>query len=188
MLDYFSIIHQYFPPNSPAYRIYLVHCTLVTNKALQIARKLKLSLQDQNFIEEAAMFHDIGIVRTQASQIGGTGNLPYICHGIAGGEILRAHGLPQHALVAERHVGVGLTKEYITAKQLPLPAQDFVPQTLPEKIITYADCFYSKHTDTLWIPDTAADIVAELEKFDPQDAKIFQIWQTEFEPKEGSHD
>ena len=44
-VDYFRIIHKYIPPDSFTYPIYLIHCQLVANKALKIARALKLSDQ-----------------------------------------------------------------------------------------------------------------------------------------------
>jgi len=181
MIDYLKLIQHYFSTGSPAYRIYLIHVTLVTAKALQIARQLNLDTQTQILIEQAAMLHDIGIVRTDATAIGGRGTQPYIAHGVLGAQILREAGLENHALVAERHVGVGLRRDYIIAANLPLPHQDFIPQTLPEKIITYADCFYSKNPDTLWIPETPEKIIGELQKYRHDDAQTFARWAQEFE-------
>ena len=37
-----------------------------------------------------------------------------------------------------------MTKEEIIRQNLPLPHQDFLPETLEEKLICYADKFYSK--------------------------------------------
>ena len=36
-------------------------------------------------------------------------------------KMLDSEGLPQHALVCERHIGVGLTMEDIRLQKLPLP-------------------------------------------------------------------
>jgi uncharacterized protein len=61
-----------------------------------------------------------------------------------GAELLKNEGLEQHALISERHTGSGLSYEQILRKQLPLPARDMVPETLEEKLICFADKFYSK--------------------------------------------
>ena len=68
----------------------------------------------------------------------------YICHGYLGGQILQKEGLPKHALICERHVGVGITRQDILQHQLDLPARDMIPQTIEEIVICFADLFYSK--------------------------------------------
>ena len=73
--------------------------------------------------------------------------LPYICHGIEGSRILRLEGFPRHALVCERHTGAGLTIDDIRSQSLPLPLRDMTPQSLEEKLICYADKFFSKSGD-----------------------------------------
>ncbi|MDQ3073040.1 MAG: phosphohydrolase, partial [Bacteroidota bacterium] len=79
-IDYLHIIEKHLDPRSPAFRYYLVHVTLVTAKALQIAKRLNLSAAQMRFIEEAAMLHDIGIVKVSYPEIGCHGTLPYIAH------------------------------------------------------------------------------------------------------------
>ena len=53
-------------------------------------------------------------------------------------------GFPRHALVCERHTGSGLSVEDIVRQNLPLPHRDMCPVTLEEKLICYADKFFSK--------------------------------------------
>ncbi|HPD42609.1 MAG TPA: phosphohydrolase, partial [Anaerolineae bacterium] len=65
-IPYFEIIHKYIPPNSLTYAYYLPHVAAVTAKALRIAYRLGLDATQRRFIEEAAMLHDIGIVRVHA--------------------------------------------------------------------------------------------------------------------------
>lgn len=180
MLDYFSLINKYYQSGTITYRIFVVHAVLVTNKALTIARKLNLTNADLQFIEEAAMLHDLGVFQTNSPKMDCRGDQPYIAHGYLGAQLLRAENLPQHALVAERHVGVGLTKKEIETRQLPLPPQDFLPTSLPEQIITYADLFFSKRETTLWQEETAAQIVVELSQYGSEQVKIFKNWQQQF--------
>ena len=149
-VDYFHIIHKYIPPDSPTYPIYVTHCHMVAKQALDIAERLALSDESKRFIEEAAMLHDIGIIRTDTPSLYCTGDLPYVCHVVEGRKILEAEGLPRHARVAERHIGAGLTKEDIARQELPLPAKDIAPESIEEEIISFADFFYSKSAGKLW--------------------------------------
>lgn len=51
------------------------------------------------------------------------------------------------APMAENHTGTGITRQDIQAQALPLPAQDFIPRTIEEQILAFADKFYSKGRD-----------------------------------------
>lgn len=139
-----DIIDKYYPAGSEAHRILVVHSRSVADKALEIARMHPEMNLDLPFIEEAAMLHDIGIFRCNAPGIDCHGEAPYICHGYLGAELMRAEGYPRHARVCERHTGTGITLEMIEREHLPLPYRDFVPETLEEKLICFADKFYSK--------------------------------------------
>jgi uncharacterized protein len=143
-MDPLELIDKYYPPGSPARELLLEHSRLVAEKAAGIARRLGEPSLDLGFVYEAAMLHDIGIFLINAPRLGCTGEKPYICHGYLGRELLEKEGLPRHALVAENHIGVGLTAEDIRAQGLLLPLRDMVPRTTEEKIISFADKFFSK--------------------------------------------
>jgi uncharacterized protein len=179
-VDYFKIIHKHIPPDSPAYRFYLPHVILVTAKALKIAHSLHLSAEQIQFIEEAAMLHDIGTIKTNDPAIGCFGTLPYIQHGIAGKEILEAEGLPRHAAAVERHFGVGITLEDIEIHDLPLPKQAILPQTVEERTISFADIFFTKRQGSVWEERTIAQARASLTKINPKKGAIFDAWCDEF--------
>ena len=99
---------------------------------------------DRDFVAEAAMLHDIGIIYCHAPKIFCVGKHQYIEHGYLGAELLRREGYPRHALVAERHTGSGITMDQVIREDLPIPVQDYLPVSLEERIICYADKFYSK--------------------------------------------
>lgn len=46
--------------------------------------------------------------------------------------------------MCERHTGAGLTAQEIIDQSLPLPHRDMLPLSLEEKVVCYADKFYSK--------------------------------------------
>ena len=147
-MTYQDIIDKYYPAGTSLRDIYMRHCNSVSNLALEIAHRRHLGLSDDE-IEEAAMLHDIGIFLTDAPGIECHGKEPYILHGVLGADLLRKEGFPEEiARVAERHTGAGITPDEIGAQHLPLPAdRSYVPQSLLERLICYADKFYSKSGD-----------------------------------------
>jgi uncharacterized protein len=102
------------------------HCLTVSSLAKDIAKKIKQNNHkvDIDFVETAAALHDIGRSKTHD-----------IRHGIEGAKILKDY--PEYARVCERHIGAGITAD--EAKKLGLPPKDYLPETLEEKIICYAD-------------------------------------------------
>ncbi len=149
--DPLVIISKYYEPGSTSYMILVGHGRAVAKKALDIAQRLVYLTPDMEFIEEAAMLHDIGVFMTMAPGIGCYGDEDYICHGFLGRELLEKEGLPVHALVCERHVGVGLTVHDVDNLFPMLPRRDMQPLSIEEKIICYADKFFSKRLDALHI-------------------------------------
>lgn len=179
-VDYFSIIHKYFDCNSLAYKIYLPHVVLVTNKALKIATRLNLSQQSIQFIEEVGMLHDIGSIRVHVPELGLNGTLPYIAHGLEGGKILRAEGLSKHALAVERHIGVGIGRQEVVKNHLPLPPKDMIPQTIEEEIVSYADLFFSKSPGHLWIEKSIEEVSSDVARFGKEKVAVFNKWVQKF--------
>ncbi len=179
-MDPLKIIHKYYKPETKAYKILLVHSRMVTKKALETARKVKHLNPDIKFIQEASMLHDIGIFKTKAPEIGCSGKKPYICHGYLGREILEKEGLPKHALVCERHIGTGLTKEDIERRHLPLPKRDMVPVSLEEKIICFADKFFSKHKEFMLKEKPIESIKEGLSDLGKDKVKKFEEWMKLF--------
>ena len=178
-MDYLAIIDQYYPQGSKARDILLTHSECVTRKALQIADKHPELKLDRTFIQEAAMLHDIGIVKCNAPGIECFGVEPYIKHGIIGADMLRAAGFPKHARVCERHTGAGIALQDIIEQHLPLPHQDFLPETMEEQVICYADKFYSKtHLDRVRTPEQALKSIG---RFGKEGAQRFARWMQLFE-------
>lgn len=147
MLDCLSIIQRYYTPGNDDYLVLVSHSRQVADLAVKLSQRLLDcgTPIDIEFVEEAAMLHDIGMCRTNAPGIHCHGTEPYILHGILGRRMLDGMGLYRHGRVCERHTGSGITAAEIIAQHLPIdPPRDLLPETLEEKVVCYADKFFSK--------------------------------------------
>jgi len=83
---------------------------------------------DYDTLQLGAILHDIG--RSRSERV--------VEHGIRSGEIIRKEGFSEGAArIGETHVGVGITPEQ--AVYLGLPEGNYIPETLEERIVCYAD-------------------------------------------------
>ena len=147
-MDALAIINKYYPEDNELKHILLTHSRSVADKALWISDCHPELHLDRQFLEEAALLHDIGVFLTDAPGIHCHGTHPYICHGYLGSELMRQEGYPCHALVCERHTGAGMSLRSILDQNLPVPHRDMVPVSLEEQVICFADKFFSKtHLD-----------------------------------------
>ena len=106
------------------------HCKSVRDVAVRIAEKANANLE---LVEAGALLHDIGRSKTHG-----------IRHAIEGVKIGKKLGLSEEILkIIERHIGAGLSKD--EAKRLGLPAKDYIPETLEEKIVCHADNLISNN-------------------------------------------
>ena len=100
------------------------HCKAVRSVAIRIAKKANANL---TLVEAGALLHDIGRSKTHE-----------IDHAIEGVKIAKELGLPDVLInIIKRHIGAGIESE--EAKILGLPAKDYIPETLEEKIVCHAD-------------------------------------------------
>lgn len=130
LISFFDSLQLHFTLGSDS--ALLFHCSHVTNVAYQIINQLPSDLVlNKELILIGAMLHDIGRNRTQG-----------IRHGYESSNIIREVFPPsefteQLATLTSRHIGGGIPKD--EAKDLGLPDIDFLPITLEEKIVCYAD-------------------------------------------------
>jgi uncharacterized protein len=107
----------------------IAHCKAVSALAVKFAEACeKKGLDvDVDLVEVGALLHDIGRSKTHG-----------VNHVIVGVEIAKSLNLPESIVsIIERHVGGGITAD--EAKELGWPVKDYVPKTLEEKLVAYAD-------------------------------------------------
>ncbi len=107
----------------------IAHCMAVSALAVKFAeackkRGLKV---DVELVEVGALLHDIGRSKTHD-----------VNHSVVGVEIAQSLNLPESIIsIIERHIGGGISAD--EAKELGWPVKDYLPVTLEEKLVTYAD-------------------------------------------------
>jgi uncharacterized protein len=105
------------------------HCIAVADLAVETAAKLeakglKINIQ---LVEAGALLHDLGRSKNHT-----------VDHAIVGAQIAKEIGLPDPVInIIKRHVGAGITAE--EAQVLGWPKDNYTPQTLEEKVVSYAD-------------------------------------------------
>lgn len=180
-MNYALILNKYYEEGSALLDLLLTHSEMVARKALSVAEAAKIDIDD-DFVYNAAMLHDIGIFRCNASGIYCYGDEPYIRHGVIGATLLRHEGADEsYARVCERHTGAGLTAKEIAETGLPLPHMDFLPETLEEKLICYADKFFSKSGDPM-AEKTLERVRASMAKFGQDSLDRFDAMHHLFNP------
>ena len=156
-----------YSSNNKDYQIILSHSEKVKEIALRIAKNLKVQT-DKDFIINASLLHDIGRFNCPP-------NKNSLFHGIKGSKIMNKEGFPKIAKVCERHLGAGIDKEQ--AKRLGLPIKDYLPKTIEEKIITFADNLISGNKE---IP--FADVIKRFKKeYTKKDVKRLMLLKKEID-------
>jgi len=105
------------------------HCEAVSDYALRLAKAFEKKGRNVNIrlVEIAGLLHDIGRSKTHT-----------VDHAMVGAQIARSLRQPDSIVrIIERHAGGGITRN--EARRLGWPVRDYVPQTLEEKIVCYAD-------------------------------------------------
>lgn len=109
------------------------HCKAVAEYARKIAINIRENASGKGYpididaVFMGALLHDIGRSKTHG-----------ISHAIAGARIAMDNSLDDKIVkIIERHIGAGIPKE--EASSLGLPEKDYLPVTIEEKIVAYAD-------------------------------------------------
>lgn len=105
------------------------HCEAVARFAAETAEAIRKRGGEVNveLVEVGALLHDIGRSKTHS-----------VNHVVLGAEIAANAGLPASVIaIIKRHIGGGITAA--EAEKLGWPSDNYVPVTLEEKIVSYAD-------------------------------------------------
>lgn len=115
-----KILRKYNTPNSV-----IQHCLTVTEIVEDFCSKIPSINKD--IAIAGAMLHDIGRSVDHS-----------IFHAVNGVRILENENIDYRIIsIVKNHIGTGITKE--EAVKLGLPVQNYIPKTIEEEIVSYAD-------------------------------------------------
>lgn len=136
-------LHRKYAPSTAMFEQVFTHCKIVRDIALQIIETESLSV-NKDLVVAGALLHDIGTYKF-IRQYEETGTSKYYQHALEGCIILLNEGLSEEITnLVLHHMRVGLTKEAVLHEKLDIPAEDYSPTTIEEKLVMYADKFHSK--------------------------------------------
>ncbi len=107
----------------------IAHCLTVTDYALDLAAKIETKGYNVNLdlVEAGGILHDLGRCKTNSVE-----------HGVVGANLALALDIKNEVVnIIKRHVGAGITEK--EAEAMGWPKDNYMPQTLEEKIVCYAD-------------------------------------------------
>jgi uncharacterized protein len=110
-------------------QIIVEHCQTVAKVAKTLAEEFERRgiNVDTQAVVAAAMLHDIGRSKTHT-----------VRHGVEGSEIVEKEGADKKVVeIVRKHVGAGIAPE--ESRRLGLPDLDYIPRTLEERIVCFAD-------------------------------------------------
>lgn len=158
------------------------HSIIVEKIALRIAEKLENAIEakiDKESLSIGAYLHDIGVYSCfDEDLLPDTRLPPYVAHGYVGYKILKKEGFPEKiARFAATHTGTGFTVQDFERENIPeYPPNNWIPVTLEEEILCYADKFHTKYPSF----STFEEQKARLEKYDAVRGIKMDIFKMKF--------
>lgn len=132
------------------------------------------ALPDLQLTAVGALVHDIGVYRIFLPDGRTFDRHRYIFHGLEGYLTLLEERCGERiAEFARNHTGVGITRSEVIAQRLPLPPADYMPRSIEQELVMYADKFHTKSDP----PDFVSLPVAyeSAARFGESNAKRFRI-------------
>ena len=140
------------------------HCKAVAKQAVQLADKCTENGVNVNaqLVHVGALLHDIGRSRTHN-----------VDHVVIGANLARSLNLPAPIVsIIERHMGGGITAE--EASELGWPKKSYMPETIEEKIVAYADKLM-EGSKVVPIQDTIRKLVEQLGADHPASQRVLRL-------------
>jgi uncharacterized protein len=156
-------LHRALAPSDFAFDKLWTHCQIVARIAVGLGEHLRQARQsapgpavpvprpwngalpDLQLVAVGALVHDIGVYRIFLPDGRTFDRHRYIFHGLEGYLCLLEErcGL-EIAEFARNHTGVGITRSEVVAQRLPLPPDDYLPRTIEQELVMFADKFHTK--------------------------------------------
>lgn len=170
-------LHRKYAPNELVFNHVYEHCAIVKEIAEWCVANAGLDNVDRDVLRASCLLHDIGTYVYFQDDGHIQNERLYLQHALLGAAIVRDEGIDD-VIVSniKTHVLLGLSKEEIMDKQLPIPARDYVPETIEGRLLCYADRFHSKNPRF----NSFDSFSSHLENAFPEQAEKFKVWSEEF--------
>ncbi len=164
-------LHRRYAADEAEFERIFGHCQIVWAIADELIRARHLDV-DVRLVKAGALLHDVGVYKLYDGEA-------YIRHGVLGERLLAQEGIDSRLQrIAARHTGTGITKHDIEATDLPLPVADYVPQSVEEQLVAYADKFHSKYPELRF--NSVESIKADLGRYGANKVAQFTKWMELF--------
>ncbi|MFR9727146.1 HD domain-containing protein [Streptomyces sp. MS19] len=175
--DEIRALHERHAPSREAFALVHGHCVLVLAVADDLLARHAAPV-DRDLVRAGCLLHDIGVYRLYGPD-GTLDHARYVRHGLLGEELLRAEGCPEELCrIASHHTGVGITREEVVGRALPLPPRDFLAETAEERLVMYADKFHTKSDPPSFL--TADEYASRVRRFGEGKVAGFASLRAEF--------
>lgn len=175
-IEQIEALHKKYAPNDKVYERVYGHCQIVNEIAQWCAKNYKGTV-DTDLLRDAALLHDIGTYVFFNSEAEIKGSDLYPLHAILGAKIIADEGLDKKiAKLVETHILLGVSKQEILDHPWPLPARDYIPDTIEGELLCYADRFHSKQPKF----NSYETFSARMKERFPIQAERFEAWTKRF--------
>ncbi|WP_030145094.1 HD domain-containing protein [Spirillospora albida] len=141
--DEIRALHEAHAPSEEAFDLVHTHCRIVCEIAERIMERTRFD-GDADLVRAGCLLHDIGVYRLAWTD-GRPEETGYVRHGVLGHGLLDEAGFPEVLCrFCSRHVGVGITRADVVEQRLPIPVDDYLPESPEEELVMYADKFHTK--------------------------------------------
>jgi uncharacterized protein len=138
-------LHKKYAPSDATFDLVFTHCQIVWEIAAQLIDTSRLQVNPE-LVKAGCLLHDIGVYRLFLPD-GAIDHANYIKHGYLGYELLKEENFGEGICrFASCHTGVGLSKSDVIQENIPIPPNDYMAQSLEERLVMYADKFHTKST------------------------------------------
>jgi uncharacterized protein len=170
-------LHEKHAPSREAFDLVYTHCAFVCGLAEQLLARASLDL-DADLVRAGSLLHDIGVYRLY-NAVGELDRSHYVRHGLLGHELLSEEGLSEAICrFSSRHTGMGLSRDDVRSQGLPLPAADYLAESVEERLVMYADKFHSKTEPPAFV--TATSYAASIRCFGEDKVAAFESMRERF--------
>jgi uncharacterized protein len=167
-------LHERLAPTAEAFELVHTHCEIVW----AVARQLLPPALDAELVRAGCLLHDVGVYLLYGAD-GTLDHAGYLRHGVLGQELLRDLGFAETLCrFCAHHTGVGLDRDEIVRRRLPLPPRDYLPESAEERLVMYADKFHSKTAPPTFV--TAPAYAAAVSRFGEDKPARFAALVAEF--------